>query len=364
VTVRWHMPVDVRVGWNSLEELPSLVAGRAVLVVAYPQSDADDWPGRLARLLEGRLIGYLRVPDGLPTLDAACMLCEGAWQRVESVSEVTILALGGGATIDLAKVIRHRPSSRSFAGLAAAMRGNGTLPALDPIDLVAVPTTAGTGSEVTPWATIWDMAPAGSRKLSLQSPLGFPRAAIVDPQCCLTCPASVTRDSALDALSHALEAIWNRHAFPATDALALGVARAILHTLPEVLADPGNRRGRETLSVAAMQAGLAFAQTQTALAHALSYDLTITRGIPHGLACALWLVTAWRLARGRDSTRDAVLDQVFGPGEDGPEALGRWLERLGVNPDPRAHGIEDQAERVNAALSSARGRNFIGASPA
>src|SRR5262245_51181908 len=362
--MHWHMPVDVRAGWGSLDELWSLVAGRRVLAVAYPQSDQQGWPERLTEVLQDRLVGYLPVPDGLPTLDTARALCEDAWQRVEFTPDATILAVGGGATIDLAKAVRHRPASRSFETLAAAMRGNGGMPALEPVDLIAIPTTAGTGSEVTPWATIWDMAPAGARKLSLHSPAGFARAAIVDPECCLTCPARVTRDSALDALSHALEAIWNRHAFAATDALAVGSARAVLRWLPEVIANPGNPCGREALSIAAMQAGLAFAQTQTALAHALSYDLTIGKGVPHGLACALWLVTAWRLARGCAPDRDAALAQVFGPHEDGPEALSRWLQAIGVDPEPRSHGIDDEGTRVAAALSSPRGRNFIGAVPA
>ncbi|HKA39937.1 MAG TPA: iron-containing alcohol dehydrogenase, partial [Burkholderiales bacterium] len=288
-------------------------------------------------------------------------ICGEAWRLVAAARDVTLLAIGGGATMDLAKMIRHRPVTADFEALAEAVRGHEPLPALAAVDLVAVPTTAGTGSEVTPWATLWDMAPAVPRKLSLHSPAGFARAAIVDPACCLTCPPAVTRDSALDALSHALEAIWNRHASPATDALAVGAARAILRWLPEVMSCPASRDGREALSVAAMQAGLAFAQTQTALAHALSYDLTIARGVPHGLACALWLVTAWRLARGRSPDRDATLAQVFGPHRDGPEALSSWLLALGVDPDPRSHGIDDEGARVAAALSSPRGRNFIGA---
>ena len=355
------MPVDVRLGWNATAELRSLTVGRKVLVIAYPQSKSQGWSERLGEFLENPVLGYMTVPDGLPTLAAAGGLCAEAWQLLEGVGGATIVALGGGATIDLTKAVRHRPVSRSFDSLAAAMRGEKAMPALEPVDLIAIPTTAGTGSEVTPWATIWDMESDGGRKLSLQSEAGFPRAALVDPASCLTCPASVTRDSALDALSHALEAIWNRHAIPATDALAIGAARAVLRWLPEVIANPGDRQAREALSTAALQAGLAFAQTQTALAHALSYDLTIARGMPHGLACAVWLVTAWRLAMGHDPQRDAVLDQVFGASTDAPEALARWLASVGVAPDPSAHGICDESSRVAAALSSPRGRNFIAA---
>src|SRR6185295_7098025 len=104
--------------------------------------------------------------------------------------------------------------------------------------LIAVPTTAGTGSEVTPWATIWDKE--AGRKHSLHLPQTWPEAALVDAELMLTLPASVTVQSGLDALSHALESIWNVNANPISDTYAVAAAREVLSALPALMNDLKN----------------------------------------------------------------------------------------------------------------------------
>jgi alcohol dehydrogenase class IV len=112
---------------------------------------------------------------------------------------------------------------------------------------------------------------------------------------------------------------------------------------------------------------MAFSQTRTALAHALSYAVTLEQGVPHGLACALWLPAAWSLAQGRDPRVDALLGQVFddaAPQTSGLTAVKRlqtWLSSVDAPCDPAAVGVLDAEQRIAAALGSARGRNFIAA---
>jgi alcohol dehydrogenase class IV len=230
-----------------------------------------------------------------------------------------------------------------------------------------VPTTAGTGSEVTRWATVWDTDSTPAQKRSFDEPFGFAERAFVDPLLTHSCPAAVTRDTGLDALSHALEAIWNRHANPFSDVLAVSAAQKVLKWLPVVLRDTRHPQAREALSLASLQAGLAFAQTRTALAHALSYAVTLEQGVPHGLACALWLPAAWRLAQGRDPRVDALLGQIFDAaaaptsGLTGVERLQAWLSSVDAPCDPAAVGVRDAEQRIAAALGSTRGRNFIAA---
>jgi alcohol dehydrogenase class IV len=221
-----------------------------------------------------------------------------------------------------------------------------------------VPTTAGTGSEVTRWATVWDTDGAVAVKRSLDEPFGYAERAFVDPLLTLSCPPAVTRDTALDALSHALEALWNHHANPLSDGLAVAAAQRIVAALPTCLERPDDVGLRSELALAALEAGMASSQTRTALAHALSYAVTLEQGLSHGLACALWLPTTWRLAARRDTRVDALLNKVF----DSAVALEAWLGRVGVPAGPLQLGIADAKERVAGALSSARGRNFIGAS--
>jgi alcohol dehydrogenase len=272
--------------------------------------------------------------------------------------------------------------------------------ALAHTSVVAVPTTSGTGSEVTPWAAMWDVQ--NRQKHSVQGHSLWPEAAIVDPSLAASCPPDVTRNCALDALSHALEAIWNRNHNPVSDVLAVSAARGVLHALPRVLAAAGagaaeggaaaaaaaaaaqegpegqrererEREARTALSLASLRAGLAFSNTETALCHAISYDITM-RGVKHGLACSFSLPRVLRMAYGHDAGRDALIDEVFrglqlkgeGPGGQQPwDKLDAFLHGVGVSTALADYGIEgeeDFARRAAEGMRQRRGRNFLLAS--
>ena len=156
-----------------------------------------------------------------------------------------------------------------------------------PPPIIAIPTTAGTGSEVTMWGTIWDEQTAG--KHSISHPALYPETALLDPELTLSVPRETTVASALDALSHAMEAIWNRAANPVSDALATGAIGLIPGALRSVLAAPGDTAAREALLKGSLLAGLAISSTRTALAHSISYPLTAELGLPHGIACSITL---------------------------------------------------------------------------
>jgi phosphonate metabolism-associated iron-containing alcohol dehydrogenase len=368
-----RMPVQVHCGPGLIRQLARIVPERPVIVLVHPNADSGEAAGLIREALADRCIATLSHADGLPTLAEAVRLCREIWPLIDQASEAPdarpiLLAFGGGATIDLAKAVCHRPADRDPAALSAWIRGQGERPTLDPIELIALPTTAGTGSEVTCWATLWDLDADQAQdierrgiKRSLESPAGYPMLAVIDPEATLTCPDSLTRDSGLDALSHALEAIWNRHANPVSDALATASAKRILDVLPRLLAQPASLDLRAAMSEAALMAGLAFSQTRTALAHALSYPLTVEQGIPHGLACAIWLPTACSLATGRNPERDALLRSIFPAAEVPATALAQWLTPMGVPPPESVIAATEIGSRIAAALAHPRGRNFIGA---
>lgn len=239
------------------------------------------------------------------------------------------------------------------------------------VPVVAVPTTAGTGSEVTPWAAMWDHG--NKTKYSVQGDSLWPEAAIIDPSLAASCPVEVTRNCGLDALSHALEAIWNRNHNPVSDALAVSAARGILEAFPRVLAaarPEAEEAARTALSLSALKAGLAFSNTETALCHAISYELTMAGRAKHGLACSFSLPRVLRLAYGHDGGRDALIREVFrgfGKGEkeeqERPwEVLDAFLGRVGVSTDLKDYGIageEDFERRAREGMKARRGRNFI-----
>lgn len=198
-------------------------------------------------------------------------------------SEVnTIVALGGGSVIDTAKVLS--------LWLAAKQIGFEPLLNLDAceiqkIPLIAIPTTAGTGAEVTPFATVWDSEK--QKKYSVSDVK--PSRVILDAELTLTLPYQETLYSALDALSHSLESIWNTNRTGDSQRYAESAINLICEALPNVLARPDDIEAREQLQIAATLAGLAISTTRTAIAHAVSYPLTLKYGIPHGLACSFSL---------------------------------------------------------------------------
>jgi alcohol dehydrogenase class IV len=288
--------VAISFGADCIDDLILHLGSAQVIVMAFERAVTLGWRQRLSSQLGERLHAWLLVPDGLPTMACARALSEQVWPLTVDASNAVLLAVGGSTTLDLAKVVRCRPLDSSFDAVAAALRGRAPWPALQPMTLWIVPTTAGTGNEVTRWATVWDVDSDVAVRRSLDEPFGYPQRAYIDPTLTLSCPATVTRDGALDALSHALEAIWNRHANPISDSLALSAARRIVGALPEALAAPQRLASREALTLAAVEAGRAFSQTRTALAHALTCTLTLQQGTPQGRACALWLPAAWRLA--------------------------------------------------------------------
>lgn len=375
-SIGWHMPVEVRFGPGCAAALADQLGPDRAVVMAFEPATALGWRSQWSASLGTRLLAWVEVPDGLSSMARCRAFAQEVWPHLEAHPGTVLIALGGGTTLDIAKVLRCRPRGathpQGFDPVAAALRGQSPWPDLDLAPLWMVPTTAGTGSEVTRWATVWDTDVQPAQKRSFDEPFGFAQKAFIDPLLTYSCPASVTRDTALDALSHALEAIWNRHANPISDVLAVSAARNVLQWLPTALRQPGDAQARQALSLAALEAGFAFSQTRTALAHALSYAVTLEHGVPHGLACALWLPTACELAQGCDSRVDQLLAQVFSdPGDLGSaqadppvhERLKAWLLSVGVSADPADYGVLDAQSRIAEAMGSARGRNFIAARP-
>ncbi|HZZ91381.1 MAG TPA: iron-containing alcohol dehydrogenase PsrA [Usitatibacter sp.] len=354
----WSNPVRVTFGAGRLEELPALAASRDCVLVTFPEARESGLEARIAALLGPRLRAIER--DIAPNPDVAWFSGrhEASWREHP---DAVLVAVGGGSVLDTAKILQVRTASGRFDELHAAL-ASGDAPRIAAArELIAVPTTAGTGSEVTPWATLWDASAA--RKLSLHTPLSWAEHALVDPELTLTLPAAVTRNGALDALSHSLEAIWNRNANPVSDVLAVDAARTIVETLPALLDNPSSLALRTAMSRAALTAGLAFSNTATALAHSISYEMTLRHGLPHGLACSFTLPMVWRMAEGADAERDAVLARIFGPSVAAPASrLDAFLRSVGVATAFAHYGVAPAEARamVEHAMDGPRGRNFIG----
>jgi alcohol dehydrogenase class IV len=164
----------------------------------------------------------------------------------------------------------------------------------------------------------------------------------------------------LDTLAHALESIWNIKANDLTRPLAVQSAQIVLKTLPGLLQNLHDHDARCALSKASLLAGLAMSQTQTALAHALSYDLTLHEKLPHGHACAVWLPMVMDMSAQRSNQVRLDLECVFGGSIDHASTqLTDWLLALNITPRDLRHTATGQ-HQLQQALDSLRGRNFIG----
>lgn len=358
----YHNPVRVHAGSGALQQLPTIVGQRQVILIAFPEAAGLGLLDEVSALLGPRLVAV--ETDVRPNPDVAWLapLYERLWAQHPDAQ--CVVGLGGGSAIDCAKAMLVRTLDARFGTLLQAMEGDTRgLASAGHRRLLAIPTTAGTGSEVTPWATVWDQQ--ACRKLSLHLDCTWPEAAIVDASLMASLPPAATLASGLDALSHALEALWNVHRNPVSASLAVRAARAIVATLPALMREPARRDLREALATAALQAGLAFSNTRTALAHALSYDITLAHGTAHGIACSFSLPRVMALALGRDAAVDAQLLSVFGAdnAEAAVAALDGFLRGLGVSTSPVDYGIAEAewSARVSRALQGPRGRNFIAA---
>jgi len=304
-----HNPVKIIAGAGYLNKLPDLVpqAG-SVLFLSSPGFTRRGVTKKAAALLDPdrvHVYDQLRPNPELEDLDRLVVFC-----RDLDVSH--IVALGGGSVLDAAKVLgvalpsgMHNPLDLIFRQ-KQAQAWNSRLP------VTAIPTTAGTGAEVTPFATVWDRV--SQKKYSVSGGYVYPACALLDPELTLDLPFTETLYTGLDAISHALESLWNKNRTEVSAACALHSLDLAVRALPAVLEHPESLDCRSRMQTAALLAGLAISQTRTAIAHSISYPLSIRFGLPHGLACGFTLPALIRrylpsLEQGREKiTLKSVLD--------------------------------------------------------
>jgi alcohol dehydrogenase len=333
-----RLPDRVHFGYGTRAQLPEVVRvhGRRVLVVVDPfLAHSPLFTETIALLTAADLMVrvYSDITPELPvdTLDAAAT-------AVRDFDAEVIVAVGGGSTLDAAKLIallcaHQGPLSRYY--------GENLVPG-PVVPIVALPTTAGTGSEVTPVAVVSD--PARALKVGISSPFLVPAAAIVDPELTLGAPATVTAFSGIDALVHAVESYTARPlaigwASPApvftgqnllTEALSLQAARHLGPWLATAVREPANRRARHEVALGALLAGIAFGSTGTHLCHALQYPIGALTKTPHGLGTGLMLPYVLDALRAEDdsSERIAALGAALEGLPAGKATAGRTVARI------------------------------------
>lgn len=358
MTDHFYNPVSTFFGHGTLSKIRDLTLGEKVTLVIFPEARKLGLLDRVQVILGDNLVHIIEDVQPNPDVSQLKQTYENFWTNFHDTQ--TVIAIGGGSAIDTAKALIVGTETGRFDDLVELLATGKQFVPSSFKKLIAVPTTAGTGSEVTPWATIWDSKL--QKKYSLHLDCTWPTAAIIDPELMLTVPESITISTGLDALSHALESIWNVNANPISDTFAISAIEDIFICLPKLKQDLANRELRSRMALAALKAGMAFSNTKTALAHSISYEMTLRHGLAHGIACSFTLPYVLGLAWGQDKQRDQILQKVFGPDlKNAKHTLITFLQSLNVKTEFIDYGVQESEAReiISYAMQGARGKNFI-----
>ena len=347
MTCEIRLPSVLKIGGGAFGEVPSLLLRlgcRRPLLVTDPFMMKSELAGRLRT---GICQAGLRCEIFFETVpDPTTAVVEEGVRVFHAGQHDSLVSLGGGSPIDTAKAIGmllgNQGKVRDFKVPRAPA-------ATGPVH-VAIPTTAGTGSEVTRVAVITDTE-TGEKMLVAGDPL-VPTAAVVDYELTLTMPPRLTADTGTDSLTHGIEAFVSRKANPFTDPLALAAMRTIWRELPVAYSEPGNRRAREAMMLAATQAGIAFSNASVALVNGMSRPLGVHFHVPHGLTNAMLLpaVTAFSIRSAPDRYAECartlgVADATTSNAQAAEQLVVALYERnaeLDV-PSPRQFGIDQES---------------------
>lgn len=341
-----NLPRIIRVGGGALAELPAAMA-QCGLTRPFVVTDgflvSSGMVARLLEVLEGAGITATVFADTVP--DPTVAVVEQALDALRWSGADCVIGFGGGSPIDTAKVIAALAlDPRPIPSLKAPVQtDDGGLP------IIAVPTTAGTGSEATKFTIVTDEAT--SEKMLCAGLAFLPTVAIVDFELTMGKPARLTADTGIDSLTHAIEAYVSRKANPFSDAMAISAMKLIAPNVRTACAEPGNRAAREAMMVGAHHAGIAFSNASVALVHGMSRPVGAFFHVPHGLSNAMLLpaVTAFSAASALGRYADCARAMgVAGEAEGDQAAVARLLEELAALnrdlavPTPLSHGISEE----------------------
>jgi len=301
----YYMPTKIVYGINELNNIDKYINERKTLLITsegfIKRGLVDKLKSKTTYIVD--VISEIKSHPEFKDLKTT-------YSKIAKIDFEVILAIGGGSVLDASKFFSVQNDNKEAQFVEDMIKGK--LPKEDYklIPIISVPTTAGTGSEITPWATIWDMDE--KKKYSLHLPDLFSEIALYDPTLTLSVPKDITIQTGLDTLSHALESIWNKNASEITVNYAVKSAKLIINNLVSLSNDLENLEYRDNIMKACMYAGLAFSNTQTAIAHAMSYYITAHKGIDHGIACSFTLPMLIDNVIGKYDFIDSALKDIFG----------------------------------------------------
>ena len=343
-----HGVREIRYAAGALDGLTPIAESHAlsrVLLVIDAFFEHHPLAKRLSDLFAGVDVSTHAVPRHEPTTHTV----SAARDALVAAQADGVVAVGGGSAIDTAKVARMWAANDG--PLEALVGPQGVPMTPHPSLFVAIPTTAGTGSEVSDSAIV--DRPGTGYKAVLRSPLHAASIALLDPELTLSAPHAVTASSGFDALTHAVEAYTSRAASVMTDPLALSGATLLAGNLARVCAIPDDVEARGACLVGSMQAGIAFNSAHLGLAHAIAGAMGALHHVPHGLANALALPFTMAFNKptlGKKGEQLAALLRT----EDVAEGLSQLRAEIGLDEglDRYVEGDAARDDLAKAAMTS------------
>jgi alcohol dehydrogenase len=299
---KFYMPTRIRFGWGRFKEIPQVVeelnGKRILLVTGRRFAKTSGVLDKLSEYLKGLILEVFEEVEENPSIET---VDRGAEQCRESQCDM-VIGLGGGSAMDAGKAIamlqKNPGSIREYLDQERVCQTKG-------LPVITLPTTSGTGSEVTPFTVIFH--PTKKSKPAIAPPENFPDVALVDPELTTSMPFEVAASTGLDALCQAVEGFWSTQGNPVTRSLALQAIKLAMENLESACFEK-DKDSLTNMTLASHLTGIEMSNIGNTSIHPLSYPITIDHGVPHGFACAIFLpeVIRFNASAIKDRFRDLL----------------------------------------------------------
>lgn len=299
--------------------------GKVVLVAEKIIIEANGLMGMIDSLEENYDLTWITQIDSNPTQATVIRALDAIGMKK---GPGHIIAIGGGSTMDLAKGISafykyYIANGLTIESMTEKIKDKSYQGSDDVIPIYAVPTTSGTGSEFTKWATIWDENKTA--KFSIDDKGLYAKEAILVPELLYSLPKRMMLSTGLDAMCQAMESFWAKATNTLVQDIATMAMIRIKESLQGALDEVVNEEAMKGMCMGSAMAGIAFSNTRTTACHSISYPMTMMFGVPHGFACILTLNQVAKRNRKALPKIDKMLEEVFGNSGNGLE---NWLNEV------------------------------------
>lgn len=341
----WDIEIElpkILFGRGKVKEIPRLCerwGRRAFIVVgrasAQKSGVLDDLLNALSQLGKDVTVFSVASEPSVEDVDRA---------RESARGSDFVIGLGGGSVLDVAKAVagllyEERPTIDFLFGEAEISRL--------PLSSIAIPTTAGTGSEVTQVSVLIAERNGERIKSSIHHPNLLPRCAVLDPSLTFTCPPSLTASAGADALSHCMESFFSLGANPLSDGIAMQGITLIMNNLQKAV-EVGDYESREAMLLGSLMGGISLSLAHLGATHSLAHSLGALKGIPHGVACGIFLPSVLKFNLPMIEDKLQILARHLGiPSDSVVDEVANLLAKVGIPRDLKGVGVrEEEAGKI------------------